>query len=120
VYGDVHDIGKNLVGSILKNQGFEIVDLGKQVPLEKIIETVERLRPDAVGLSALLVMTSREMRRCVEEFDRRAFSIPIIIGGAAVNRAFAERTARINGARNTREACFMPKTLLKPRGSWTI
>ena len=109
IEGDTHDIGKNLVGSILKNQGFEIVDLGKQVPLEKIIETVERLRPDAVGLSALLVMTSREMRRCVEEFDRRAFSIPIIIGGAAVNQAFAERTARIDGARNYAGGVFYAK-----------
>jgi 5-methyltetrahydrofolate--homocysteine methyltransferase len=97
VYGDVHDIGKNLVGSILKNQGFEIVDLGKQVPLETILETVARLRPDAIGLSALLVMTSREMRRCVEECHRLGYSVPIIIGGAAVNQAFAKRIERIDG-----------------------
>lgn len=96
VYGDVHDIGKNLVGSILKNQGFEIIDLGKQVPLEIIIENVERLRPDAIGLSALLVMTSQEMRRCVEECHRRGYSVPIIIGGAAVNQAFADRIAHID------------------------
>ena len=96
VHGDVHDIGKNLIGSILKNQGFEIIDLGKQVPLETIIEAVERIQPDALGLSALLVATSREMRRCVEEFHLRGYSVPVIIGGAAVNLSFAEKIARID------------------------
>ena len=120
VYGDVHDIGKNLVGSILKNQGFEIIDLGKQVPLETIIKAVERIQPDAIGLSALLVMTSREMRRCVEEFHRLGYSLPIIIGGAAVNQAFAERSPASTTNGRMPAVYFMPRTLLKPRGSWTI
>lgn len=94
VYGDVHDIGKNLVGSILRNQGFEVIDLGKQVPLSSIVEAVEREKPDAVGLSALLVTTSKEMEKCVAEFRDRGYTIPILIGGAAVNSAFAERIAR--------------------------
>jgi len=63
VFGDVHDIGKNLVGTILKNQGYEVIDCGKQVPSDEIINIVKRERPDAVGLSALLVATSREMGR---------------------------------------------------------
>jgi 5-methyltetrahydrofolate--homocysteine methyltransferase len=109
VYGDVHDIGKNLVGSILKNQGFEIIDLGKQVPLETIIETVERERPDALGLSALLVMTSREMRRCVEECHRRGYSVPIIIGGAAVNKAFADRIVKIDDTHRYAGGVFYAK-----------
>ena len=72
VYGDVHDIGKNLVASILGNQGFEIIDLGKQTPLETIIDVVKREKPLAVGLSALLVTTSRSKRR---ESQRRYLSV---------------------------------------------
>ena len=95
VFGDVHDIGKNLVGSILKNQGFRVIDLGKQVPVEEVVAAVRRERPDAVGLSALLVTTSREMRNCVEELDRQGLSVPVIVGGAAVSREFASRIARV-------------------------
>jgi len=91
VYGDVHDIGKNLVGSILKNQGYDVVDLGKQVPLEEIVSAVKKEKPDAVGLSALLVTTSREMAEAAREFDRQGITVPVLIGGAAVNRQFAER-----------------------------
>lgn len=93
VYGDVHDIGKNLVGSILRNQGYEVVDLGKQVALETIIEAVRRESPDAVGLSALLVTTSRQMTACVQEFHKLGIAVPVLIGGAAVNREFASRIA---------------------------
>ena len=91
VYGDVHDIGKNLVASILSNQGFDVLDLGKQVKLETIIETVKKEKPLAVGLSALLVTTSREMARCAVAFEKEGISVPILIGGAAVNREFASR-----------------------------
>jgi 5-methyltetrahydrofolate--homocysteine methyltransferase len=91
VYGDVHDIGKNLVASILRNQGFEVIDLGKQVPLDTIVEAARREKPDVVGLSALLVTTSKQMAECVKEFTRQGINIPIIIGGAAVNKDFASR-----------------------------
>jgi len=91
VYGDVHDIGKNLVASILRNQGFEVIDLGKQVPVDTIVEAARREKPDVVGLSALLVTTSRQMGECVKEFARQGIDTPIIIGGAAVNKDFAAR-----------------------------
>jgi 5-methyltetrahydrofolate--homocysteine methyltransferase len=93
VFGDVHDIGKNLVGSILRNQGFEVVDLGRQVEVSAIVKAVREHRPDAVGLSALLVTTSREMAECVREFARQGISVPVIIGGAAVSSDFASRIA---------------------------
>lgn len=93
VFGDVHDIGKNLVGSIMKNQGYDIIDLGKQVSLETILDAIKKEKPDALGLSALLVTTSREMEQCVKELDLLGYSIPVIIGGAAVNQAFADRIA---------------------------
>ena len=109
VYGDVHDIGKNLVASILKNQGFEIIDLGKQVPVEAILEAAAAAKADAVGLSALLVTTSREMRRCVEACARRGLSVPIFIGGAAVNRLFAERIAMLDGGKRYPGGVFYAK-----------
>lgn len=99
VFGDVHDIGKNLVGSILSNQGYTVIDLGKQTPLETIVETVQREQPDALGLSALLVTTSQEMARCVEELDRRGLQVPVLVGGAAVNTRFASRIALLEGQR---------------------
>jgi len=100
VYGDVHDIGKNLVASILRNQGFEVIDLGKQVPIETIVETALREKPDIVGLSALLVTTSKQMALCVQEFARQGIDIPIIIGGAAVNKDFASRISALEDGSN--------------------
>jgi 5-methyltetrahydrofolate--homocysteine methyltransferase len=99
VYGDVHDIGKNLVASILKNQGYEVVDLGKQVPLDAVVEAVIREKPEALGLSALLVTTSREMGKCVAELDKMGLSVPMLIGGAAVNRDFAGRISALADGR---------------------
>ena len=77
VYGDVHDIGKNLVKTILVNNGFTVHDLGKQVPVATIIEKAAvETGADAIGLSALLVSTSKQMPSCVEELDRRGSRCP--------------------------------------------
>ncbi|HVO20613.1 MAG TPA: methionine synthase [Anaeromyxobacter sp.] len=93
VYGDVHDIGKNLVKTILQNNGFTVHDLGKQVPVATILEKALEVDADAIGLSALLVSTSKQMPFCVEELHRRNLTFPVIIGGAAINRRFGYRTA---------------------------
>ena len=91
VYGDVHDIGKNLVKTILSNNGYMVIDLGKQVPAERIIETAVEARADAIGLSALLVNTSKQMPLIVNELQRRGLAFPVLIGGAAINRRFGWR-----------------------------
>ena len=91
VYGDVHDIGKNLVKTILSNNGFSVHDLGKQVPMATVIEKAVAVNADAVGLSALLVSTSKQMPFCVEELHRRNLNFPVVIGGAAINRRFGYR-----------------------------
>ncbi len=91
VYGDVHDIGKNLVKTILSNNGYSVVDLGKQVPAETIITRAVEEDADAIGLSALLVSTSKQMPLIVNELDRRGLSIPVLIGGAAINPRFGKR-----------------------------
>jgi 5-methyltetrahydrofolate--homocysteine methyltransferase len=92
VYGDVHDIGKNLVKTILSNNGFTVHDLGKQVPVATILEKAASVNADAIGLSALLVSTSKQMPFCVEELHRRNLTFPVVIGGAAINRRFGYRT----------------------------
>ncbi len=91
VYGDVHDIGKNLVKTILANNGFTVVDLGKQVPAETIINKAVEVNATAIGLSALLVSTSKQMPLIVNELHRRGLKFPVLIGGAAINRRFGWR-----------------------------
>ena len=91
VYGDVHDIGKNLVKTILANNGYTVIDLGKQVPAETIITESVKANATAIGLSALLVSTSKQMPLIVNEMQRRGHKIPILVGGAAINRRFGRR-----------------------------
>jgi 5-methyltetrahydrofolate--homocysteine methyltransferase len=99
VYGDVHDIGKSLVNTILSNNGYTVYDLGKQVPVNTIIEKAVEVGADAVGLSALLVSTSKQMPLCVQELDRRGLRFPVLIGGAAINRRFGRRALFVDGER---------------------
>ena len=91
VYGDVHDIGKNLVKTILSNNGYTVYDLGKQVPINVIIDKAVEVSATAIGLSALLVSTSKQMPLCVQELHRRGLSFPVLVGGAAINRRFGQR-----------------------------
>ncbi|MEZ4529699.1 MAG: methionine synthase [Thermomicrobiales bacterium] len=97
VYGDVHDIGKNLVNTILSNNGYTVHDLGKQVPVTRIIEKAVEVDATAIGLSALLVSTSKQMPLCVEELRHRDLHFPVMIGGAAINRPYAQRTLFAGG-----------------------
>jgi len=91
VFGDVHDIGKSLVNTILSNNGYTVVDLGKQVPVQTIIDAAKEHDATAIGLSALLVSTSKQMPLCVQELHQQGLEFPVLIGGAAINRAFSLR-----------------------------
>ena len=91
VFGDVHDIGKNLVDTILTNNGYTVYDLGKQVPMSVILDKAVEVGADAIGLSALLVSTSKQMTVCVQEQDSRGLHFPVVVGGAAINRDFGRR-----------------------------
>lgn len=97
VYGDVHDIGKNLVKTIFQNNGYTVYDLGKQVPLQKFLDKIEEVKPDAVGLSALLVSTSKQMQIFVEYAKKNKMQIPILCGGAAINSNYINRIAKEDG-----------------------
>jgi 5-methyltetrahydrofolate--homocysteine methyltransferase len=97
VYGDVHDIGKNLVKTIFENNGYTVYDLGKQVPLQKFLEKIDEVKPDAIGLSALLVSTSKQMQFFVEHARKTNMKIPVLCGGAAINTNYINRIAKEDG-----------------------
>ena len=97
VFGDVHDIGKSLVNTILTNNGYTVVDLGKQVPIDTIIDAAVEHDADAIGLSALLVSTSKQMPACIQELHTRGHEFPVLIGGAAINRDFGRRVLYPHG-----------------------
>ncbi|MBA2267854.1 MAG: dihydropteroate synthase [Nitrosopumilus sp.] len=97
VYGDVHDIGKNLVKTILVNNGYEVFDLGKQVPIPSIVNKIKEVKADAVGLSALLVSTSKQMQLFSEFLRENKMDIPVLCGGAAINTDYINRIAKGDG-----------------------
>jgi 5-methyltetrahydrofolate--homocysteine methyltransferase len=86
VKGDVHDIGKNIVGVVLACNGYRIIDLGVMVPAEKILDTAEKERADLIGLSGLITPSLDEMVHVASEMERRKFALPLLIGGATTSR----------------------------------
>jgi len=92
VKGDIHDIGKNLVSIMMTGSGFEVVDLGVDVPVEKFISAIKEHKPQILGLSALLTTTMLEMRNVIEAVKKGSFEAKpyVIIGGAPVTEAFAQ------------------------------
>lgn len=90
VKGDVHDIGKNLVDIILSNNGYKVINLGIKQPLDNILAAAEEHKPNAIGLSGLLVKSTVIMKENLEEMSRRGITTPVICGGAALNRAYVE------------------------------
>ncbi|WP_309504377.1 MULTISPECIES: methionine synthase [Nocardioides] len=87
VKGDVHDIGKNIVGVVLQCNNFEVIDLGVMVPAQKILDTAAEIGADAIGLSGLITPSLDEMVNVASEMQRQGFTIPLLIGGATTSRA---------------------------------
>lgn len=90
VKGDVHDIGKNLVDIILTNNGYKVVNLGIKQPVNAIIQAAKEHKADAVGMSGLLVKSTVIMRENLEEMTREGLDVPVLLGGAALTRAYVE------------------------------
>src|SRR5207245_9833255 len=90
VKGDVHDIGKNLVDIILSNNGYRVINLGIKQPIDNILEHAERERADVVGMSGLLVKSTVVMKESLEVMAQRGFTIPVVCGGAALNRGYVD------------------------------
>ena len=93
VEGDIHDIGKNLVATMLKVNGFELIDLGVDVPPQKFVEAVKQYNPDIVGMSALLTSTMINMKKVIEALEKEGLrdKVKVIVGGAPITEEFAKR-----------------------------
>src|SRR5436189_1999482 len=87
VKGDVHDIGKNILGVVLQCNNYDVVDLGVMVPTAKILETAREKKADAIGLSGLITPSLDEMVHVAQEMEREGFEVPLLIGGATTSRA---------------------------------
>src|SRR2546429_1391340 len=85
VKGDVHDIGKNIVGVVLRCNDYEVIDLGVMVPCEKILETARKEGVDMIGLSGLITPSLDEMVHVAKEMEREGFAVPLLIGGATTS-----------------------------------
>src|SRR6476661_7802838 len=87
VKGDVHDIGKNIVGVVLGCNNYEVIDLGVMVSCEKILQTAKEQKVDVIGLSGLITPSLDEMAHVAREMDRQGFKVPLLIGGATTSKA---------------------------------
>ncbi len=113
VKGDIHDIGKNIVGLMLKNYGFEVFDLGKDVPNEVIVQKAEHVKADMIALSALMTTTMTEMRSVVDYVHTENIPIKIIIGGAVVDEGYAREIGADAYARDAYMAVKKAEELMR-------
>jgi len=114
VHGDMHDIGKNMVITMLRGVGFEIQDMGVNVPTERIVEQVSEYQPDIVGLSALLTTTMPEMKKVIDLLKTRGLrgSVRVMVGGAPVSQSWADDIGADGYSENALTAVQAAKDLL--------
>lgn len=112
VKGDLHDIGKSLVKMMLKGAGFQVVDLGVDVPVERFVQAVEENRADILALSALLTTTMPAMGEAVAAFRGNGSRIKVMVGGAPVTEAFAERIGADGYAGDASQAVTLARRLM--------
>lgn len=115
VYGDIHDIGKNLVIAVLEANGFEVIDLGVDVSVEKFVEAVKKHNPDILGMSALLTTTMIHMKEVIEALKKEGLrdKVKIIVGGAPVTEQFAKEMGADAYAENAFKAAEVCKKLVE-------
>lgn len=117
VKGDVHDIGKNLVGVMLRGSGFKVVDIGTGCSADKFLQAAREHRPDIVGLSALLTTTMTYMKTVIDTLRAAEVRVPVIVGGAPVSASFAAEIGADGSARTAAEAVELVERLLSSRRS---
>lgn len=112
VEGDIHDIGKNIVCTLLENHGFEVFDIGKNVPAGSIVFKARELNVDAVGLSALMTTTMAEMENVIKKLKDAGIKTFTMVGGAVVTQEYADKIGADLYARDAMEAVAKVKRLL--------
>jgi 5-methyltetrahydrofolate--homocysteine methyltransferase len=117
VQGDIHDIGKNIVIMMLEGAGFEVVDLGVDVKKDKIVQQVQEIKPDILGLSALLTTTMPGMKAVIQELEERGLRsrVKIIVGGAPVDAAYGKKIGADGYGANAIEAVQIAKEFIGKR-----
>ena len=113
VEGDIHDIGKNLVALMLKNYGFHVIDLGKDVPKERIIEAAREHNAQVIALSALMTTTMQQMLHVIEYAKSQQLDSKIIVGGAVITQEYADEIGADGYSRDAAEAVKLTKRILK-------
>ncbi len=112
VEGDIHDIGKNLVSLMLKNYGYKVIDLGKDVPKDIIIKSAKENNADIIGLSALMTTTMMRMKDVVDEIKKEKLKFKVIVGGAVVSQSFADEIGADGYSKDANEAVKVVERLL--------
>jgi 5-methyltetrahydrofolate--homocysteine methyltransferase len=114
VKGDLHDIGKNLVIMILRGSGFNVVDMGVDLSVETVVDKVEKLKPDILGLSALLTTTMPEMKRVIEALEEKGLRIgvKVMVGGAPIDAKFAEEISADGYGKDAAEAVHLARSFM--------
>lgn len=113
VEGDIHDIGKNLVALMLKNYGFRVIDLGKDVPKEQIIEAARKHDAQVIALSALMTTTMQQMRHVIQYAKQQKVQAKIIIGGAVITQEYADEIGADGYSKDAADAVKLTKRLLQ-------
>ncbi len=115
VKGDLHDIGKNLVIMILRGSGFDVVDLGVDLSVETVVQKIEELKPDILGLSALLTTTMPEMKRVIEGLAAKGLrsTVKVMVGGAPIDAKFAEKIGADGYGKDAAEAVQLARRLME-------
>ncbi len=112
VEGDIHDIGKNLVALMLKNYGFRVIDLGKDVPKEKIIEAAKEHHAQVIALSALMTTTMQQMQHVIDYAREQQIDAKIIVGGAVITQEYADEIGADGYSRDAADAVKLTKRIL--------
>ena len=112
---DIHDIGKNLVALMLKNYGYHVIDLGKDVPAQTVIDAAVREKADIIALSALMTTTMMEMKKVVEMVREQGLPFQVIIGGAVITQGFADEIGADGYSKDAQEAVGLVGRLLQSK-----
>lgn len=113
VEGDIHDIGKNLVALMLKNYGFQVIDLGKDVPKEKIIEAAVQHNAQVIALSALMTTTMQQMKQVIDYAKSKEVDAKIIIGGAVITQEYADEIGADGYSKDAADAVKLTQRILQ-------
>ena len=112
VEGDIHDIGKNIVKTVLENYGFHVIDLGRDVPADRVVEAVKQYGAKVVGLSALMTTTVPSMEKTIVRLHENGLFVPVIVGGAVLTPDYAKKIGADYYARDAKQSADIAKSIL--------